>query len=80
MCIRDRLHPVDDRAGAEEEQRLEEGVGDQVEHGRDVGPGAGGGDHEAKLADGRIGQHLLDVVLAEGDQPGDCLLYTSRCV
>ena len=43
------LHAVNDRAGAEEEQRLEEGVGDQVEDRGNVRAHAERGDHEAEL-------------------------------
>ena len=62
-----RLDAQDDRPGREEEQRLEEGVRHQVEHARHVGTQADGGNHEAQLADGGIGQHLLDVVLRHGN-------------
>ena len=40
---------------------LEEGVGHQVEHRRDVGPDARRREHEPELADRGVGQHLLDV-------------------
>ena len=43
------LHAVNDRAGAKEEQRFEEGVCDQVEDCRDIRADAERGDHEAKL-------------------------------
>ncbi len=65
------FHAVDDRAGAEEEQRLEEGVGDQVKGGRHVRPDADGGDHVAQLRDRRVGQDALDVVLGDGDGGGE---------
>ena len=76
---------VDDGAGAEEEQRLEEGVGRQVEHGRaDAGgdhqpvlPVRGderaepeGRDHVAELGERGVGQDLLDVALDEGAERG----------
>ena len=61
------MHAVDDRAGAQEEQRLEEGVGDHVEQGGHVGAGADGQERVAQLADRRVRQHLLDVVLGDGD-------------
>ncbi len=62
----------DDAAGAEEEQRLEEGVRHEVEHAGRVGVGDREADeHVAKLADGRVGQHLLDVVLRQRDGGGE---------
>jgi hypothetical protein len=51
--------------GTEEQQRLEEGVGDHVEDGGHVGPGADGEEHVAELRDRRVGEHLLDVVLGQ---------------
>ncbi len=58
-------------------QRLEEGVGEQVEHGghdreeHDLADTrAQGHEHVAKLADGGVGQHAFQVVLGEGDQGG----------
>jgi hypothetical protein len=59
-------HGVDHRAGAEEEQGLEEGVREEVE---DAGgtPPPRPGEHVAELADRRVRQDLLDVGLAEGE-------------
>ena len=55
MCgVSDMLtvfHGVNDRAGTHEQQRLEEGVRDQVEGSGDIGTDAERGDHETKLAD-----------------------------
>src|SRR5690606_32390239 len=56
------LHTVNDRAGAEEEQRLEEGVSNQVEGSRHIRANAQRGDHEAELGNGRVRQHALDVI------------------
>ena len=52
---------VDDAAGAEEEQGLEERVREQVEQARRPAADAQGEHHVAELADRRVGQHLLDV-------------------
>ena len=43
------FHAMDDGAGAEEQQRFEESVGDQVEGRSDVGPKADSCDHVTKL-------------------------------
>ena len=62
------LHAVDHAAGAKEQQRLEEGMRQQMEGGRDIGADAQGGKHEAQLRDRGVGQHLLDVVLRHRDR------------
>ena len=59
--------PVDDAAGAKEQQGLEEGVRDQVEDGGGVRPQPCRREHVAELTDGRIGEHALDVGLHEAD-------------
>ena len=64
------MEAVDGRAGAEEEQRLEEGVGHHQEDGRLVGPASDGQEHVPELGHGRVGQHLLDVLLGAGDGGG----------
>ena len=64
------VHAVDDRAGAEEEEALEEGVRHQVEDRGDPGPGPDRGGHVAKLREGGVGDDALDVVLGEGDRRG----------
>ena len=64
------VEPVDDRAGPQEEQALEEGVGHHEEDGGDVGARADGQDHVADLRDGGEGEHLLDVLLRAGDGGG----------
>jgi len=61
-------HRVDDRARAEEEEGLEEGVGVEVEDGHPERPHPRGEEHEAELAHRRVGQHPLDVVLDDGDR------------
>ena len=60
---------VGDRAGAEEQAGLEHGVGEEVEQGRGPGADAEGHGHVPELRHGRVGEHLLDVVLHER-QPG----------
>ena len=64
-------HRGDDRAGRHEQQRLEEGVGHQVEH-----PGAEGADrdadhHVADLAHRRVGDRPLQVGHHQGDRARD---------
>ncbi len=54
-----------------EEQRLEEGMRHQVEHAGDVSAHAHRRDHKTQLADGGIGQHFLDIELADGDGGGE---------
>ena len=63
-----RVDCVDDGAGREEQERLEEGVRDQVEDPVRVGPDAERHHHVAELRDGRVGDHALDVALRRGDQ------------
>ncbi|MCK7521245.1 MAG: hypothetical protein MZV64_27960 [Ignavibacteriales bacterium] len=54
------------RARAEEEQRLEEGVGHQVEDaGRRTRPRRRPGTCSPSWLDGRVGEHALDVVLGQ---------------
>ena len=65
------VHAVNDRAGAQEQEGLEEGVGEEVEHGRLVGADAGGEEHVAELRTGRIGDHALDIVLGQSDRGGE---------
>src|SRR5689334_13744783 len=62
------LHPVNDRAGTHKQQRLEEGVGDQVKGSGNISADAKRRDHETKLADRGVGQHLLDVILRDGNR------------
>ena len=53
------------------EQRLEEGVRQEVEDARAEGPDAAGEEHVAELAHRRVGEHALDVVLDEADRGGE---------
>ena len=48
-------------SGTEEQERLEEGVGQQMEDRRDVAAQAKRQHHVAELADRRVGKHALDV-------------------
>ena len=68
--VKPMVHTMDHRTRSHEEKRLEEGVGDEVEHARHVGPRSQGSEHVAKLADSRIGQYPFDVVLGQGDGAG----------
>ena len=52
-------------------QRLEEGVSEDVEDAGRPGADTERHDHVAELADRRVRQHLLDVVLHEREQRGD---------
>ena len=64
-------HRVHHAAGAQEQQRLEERVREQVEHAGDDAQqraGAQAQEHVAQLADRGIGQHALQIGLREGDQ------------
>ena len=61
---------VNHRAGAEEEQRLEHAVREQME---EAGAGEAGADrrhHVAELRDRRVGEHALDVVLHAREHGG----------
>ena len=60
---------VDDHARAEEEQGLERAVRDEVEDGGAAVADGQGAEHVAELADRRVGQHALDVVLGQRGQP-----------
>jgi hypothetical protein len=62
---------MDDRAGAKEQQRLEEGVGEQVEDRRRIEAHAERDEHVAELRAGRIGNDALDVVLHQADGGGE---------
>ena len=64
-------HRMDDGARAEEQAGLEERVGHQVEDAGGVRAHADRREHVAELADGRVGEHLLDVVLRDADSRGE---------
>src|SRR4029077_2451291 len=64
-------HGVDDAAGAEEQEGLEEGVGHEVKNPCGESTDAEGEKHVAELADGGIGENLLDVGLDEGHGGGE---------
>ena len=61
---------VNDRARAHEQERLEEGVGDEVEHADGDAAEAEASHHVAELGDGGVGEDALDVVLRDGDEGG----------
>ena len=56
--------------GSEEEQRLEERVGVEMEDARGVRADAHGQEHVAELRHGRVREHAFDVVLHEADRAG----------
>ena len=58
---------VDDRTRGEEEERLEDAVGQQVQEARAREPGPDRRHHVAELGDGGVGQHPLDVALHAGE-------------
>ncbi len=58
-------------ACAQEQQRLERGMGKEMEHASAIGADALGGEHVAELRAGRIGDHPLDVVLDQADGRGE---------
>ena len=61
---------MDDGAGAEEQQRLEDAVRQQVEEPGAREPGADRRHHVAELRDRRIRQHALDVGLHAREHGG----------
>ena len=63
-----RVHRVDDRAGAEEEQALKKACVKTWKKPAENAPDADAEEHEAELAHGGVGEHLLDVVLREADR------------
>ena len=62
---------VDDRAGAEEQQRLEKCVCQKMKHPHGHTSHAKADHHQAKLTDRRVGQDALEVVLAKRDERGN---------
>ncbi len=62
------VHRVDHRAGAEEQQGLEEGVGEEMEDARRIDPCPERDEHVAELRAGRVGDDALDVVLDQPDR------------
>ena len=64
-------HGVNNGAGTEEEQGLEEGVSEDVEDSGGECADAEREEHVAELGDGGVGEHALDVVLNEADGGGE---------
>jgi len=68
-----RVRRVDDDARAQEEQRFEEGVRHEMVEPRDQTARTERDEHVAELADRRVRQHLLDVVLhRRHEAAGEC--------
>ncbi len=61
---------VDDHARTEEQECLEEAVGQEVEDGGAAVADGQGPEHVAELADRGVGEHALDVVLGQGGEAG----------
>ena len=57
------VHPDNDRTGSEEQQRLEEGMGHQMEDGNRIGCHTQRHRHIAQLGQCRVGHDPLDVIL-----------------
>ena len=80
---------VDDGACAEEEQCLEEGMRDEMEHAHGNAADAEAHHHVAELRDGGVGEDALDIELRDGDKraeesgessdPGDDLQRDGGC-
>ena len=62
---------VDDGTGAEEEEGLEPGVGEEVEHAGFAREEADGHDHVAELGEGGVGENFFDVILLGGHEGGE---------
>ena len=65
------MHRMDDGPRAQEEHRLEEGMGEEVEHGNRVDADARGHEHVTKLRTGRIGDDPFDIVLHQPHSGGE---------
>ena len=57
------VHRVDDRTSAEEQQRLEKGMREQMEHGRAIGAGSGCKEHVSQLRTCGIRNNAFDIGL-----------------
>ena len=66
-----RSDGVDHRARGEEEERLEERVGEEVEHPHHRESGSDGEDHVAELGDRRVGDDPFDVGVHQGHRRGE---------
>src|SRR3546814_7124946 len=65
------VHRMDDRTSPEEQQCLEEGVREQVEHRGAIGARARSEEHVAELRTGRVSDDALDVPLRRRDGRGE---------
>src|SRR5207249_8450276 len=59
---------VNHTACSKEQQRLEKRMRHQVEHARGIRPGSACQEHVSELADGGIGENLLDIRLHEANR------------
>ena len=89
MCTMEAmLDTMNHTAGAKEQERLEKGMGNQMEEASAISADTQGSHHVAQLADGRIGQDPLDIPLrnrncrskegGKGADKGDKVQYPRR--
>ncbi len=60
----------DHRSRSQEQEGLEEGMGDEMKHRGSIGPEARRQEHEAQLGNGGVGEDLLDIGLDAADAGG----------
>ena len=61
------VHTDDDGPGTKEQECLEKGVGEQMEHRRAIGTNTGRKEHITELRTGGVGNDFLDVILEQAN-------------